>query len=206
MVFPFNRMGPQHFSSLADGGITSVRWRDEGVRLSYPVRDDSGVYRLTESLNLRRPRYCTYTALASTLLAEADRRHAAFHAWFHPSEERGLLQHEFKDLLALLQQRHREGRTWVTTMQALTAYCEAREQTRMTVESDDGVLRVSLDSRYDAGRYGDTYMTLMCPGDVKSAAVRTRSDMGSSVVSVFAGMGSRCVNVPHDALLVDLTR
>jgi len=203
-VFPFNRMGPEHLSVLGAGGVTAVRWRDPRLRLSYPVRSEGGVYRLTESLNLRRPRFCRYAELAETLLSHADRRHAAFHVWFHPSDQRELLENELVSVLRLLRDRRDSGQTWLTTMGALSAYCEAREKTEISVQQEPGTVGVTLSSQFDAERYGLTCLTLTMRGTVRSATMMTSRDSEAHAIVPFSARGATCLNVPHDTVRVQL--
>ena len=71
LVYPFNRMGHAYHDVLAEVGITAVRHRDPRIRLSYPERMPSGVYKFYESMNLRRPRHYDYLDKVKILLETA---------------------------------------------------------------------------------------------------------------------------------------
>jgi|GEM_PF-402456 len=166
LVYPYNQMGHHYDSVLAKFGITCVRHRDPLVRLSYPERLSSGVYKLYESMNLRRASHYDYIEKARMFLDESMQRHAAYHIWFHPSDPMEIFDHEFRGIVQYMAKLQREGRLWVATMEELAAYCEAREQTDLEVQWRPDELTISLRSDYDAKRYGDTKLTLRIPSDV----------------------------------------
>src|SRR5205823_7198780 len=64
LVFPFNVAGYSYLPLLANMGIVAVRHRDQNVRLSYPERTESGVYRIYESMNLRAAKQYDYAEKA----------------------------------------------------------------------------------------------------------------------------------------------
>src|SRR5205814_7334150 len=74
LVFCFNHTGYQHLDLLSRLGITAVRHRDSRVRLTYPERTASGVYRLYESMNLRLTSRYNYADKARIFIDEAIRR------------------------------------------------------------------------------------------------------------------------------------
>jgi len=84
LVCPFNKMGHTYLDLLSELSITAVRHRDRRVRLSYPERTPSGVYKLYESMNLRTPRHYDYLDKVKIFLTKAAERHAVFHLWFRP--------------------------------------------------------------------------------------------------------------------------
>jgi peptidoglycan/xylan/chitin deacetylase (PgdA/CDA1 family) len=166
LVYPYNQMGHHYDSVLAKFGITCVRHRDPLVRLSYPERLSSGVYKLYESMNLRRASHYDYIEKARMFLDESMQRHAAYHIWFHPSDPTELFEHEFYEIIQEIAARRRAGQLWVTTMANLTSYCEARERTELEVRRHANDLTITVRSDYDAKRYGDTKLTLRIPSDV----------------------------------------
>jgi hypothetical protein len=163
LVYPFNRMGHHYLDVIAEAGITSVRHRDARVRLSYPERSETGVYKLYESMNLRKGNHYEYSEKAVVFLAEAMTRHAAYHIWFHPSDPKELFENELRAVLCHVARLRRDGKATVATMQELAAYCEARHQTRLQVGREGDRLRITVLTRYDQARYGDTELTLELP-------------------------------------------
>ncbi len=160
LVYPYNQMGHHYDSVLAKFGITCVRHRDPLVRLSYPERLSSGVYKLYESMNLRRASHYDYIEKARMFLDESMQRHAAYHIWFHPSDPMEIFECEFRGIIEYIAKLRGHGSLWVATMGELAAYCEAREQTDLEVQQQRDELRISLRSDYDAKRYGVTMLTL----------------------------------------------
>jgi hypothetical protein len=158
-------MGHHYAPLLAELGITSVRHRDPVVRLSYPERLPSGMYKLYESMNLRRSRRYNYLEKVRIFLEEAVQRQAAYHLWFHPSDPTELFENEFYEIIQEIAARRRAGQLWVTTMANLASYCEARERTELEVRRHANELTITVRSDYDAKRYGDTRLTLRIPGD-----------------------------------------
>jgi peptidoglycan/xylan/chitin deacetylase (PgdA/CDA1 family) len=165
LVYPYNQMGHHYAPLLAKLGITCVRHRDPLVRLSYPERLPSGVYKLYESMNLRRAKHYDYVEKARMFLDEALERHAAYHIWFHPSDPTEIFEHEFRGIIQYMAKLQRQGKLWVTTMGDLAAYCEAREKTTLDVRRNTDGLRIVLRSNYDVKRYGKTALTLRVTSD-----------------------------------------
>lgn len=178
LVYPYNQMGHHYASVLADLGISCVRHRDPAVRLSYPERLPSGVYKLYESMNLRRARHYDYIDKAAMFIDEACARQAAYHIWFHPSDPTTLFEREFHGIIQHIERLQGEGRLWVATMGELAAYCEAREQTTLDVQREADQLRVALRSNYDEKRYGKTMLTLRITNDAMpgECLLRTHED------------------------------
>jgi hypothetical protein len=166
LVYPYNQMGNHYASILAKLGITCVRHRDPLVRLSYPERLPSGLYKLYESMNLRRAKHYDYIEKVRIFLDEAIKRHAAYHIWFHPSDAPEIFDHEFRGIIQHMAKLQRQGKLWVATMADLAAYCEARQQTVLDVQRrEPDELGVTLRSSYDAQRYGKTTLTLRVTND-----------------------------------------
>jgi hypothetical protein len=166
LVYPFNNMGHHYLDSIGALGLTAVRHRDKKVRLSYPERTSSGVYKLYESMNLRRSRRYNYIEKVRIFLDEAMKRQAAYHLWFHPSDPTELFEHEFYEIVQEIAARRRAGQLWVTSMANLTSYCEARKRTELEVRRHANDLTITVRSDYDAKRYGATKLTLRIPSDV----------------------------------------
>lgn len=166
LVYPYNHMGHHYAPLLTELGITCVRHRDPVVRLSYPERLRCGMYKLYESMNLRRPRGYSYIDKVRIFLDEAMKRQGAYHLWFHPSDPTELFENEFHEIIHEIAARRRTGQLWVTTMAKLTAYCEARLRTELEVRRHGTDLSIMLRSDYQAKRYGDTRLTLRIPSGV----------------------------------------
>lgn len=165
LVYPYNQMGHHYDSVLAKFGIICVRHRDPLVRLSYPERLSSGVYKLYESMNLRRANQYDYIEKARMFLDESMQRHAAYHIWFHPSDPIEIFDREFRGIIEYIGKLQRLGSLWVATMGELAAYCEAREQSTLEVQRDADELNITLRCNYDVERYGKTVLTLRVTSD-----------------------------------------
>jgi len=207
LVYPYNQMGHHYAPLLAKLGLTCVRHRDPVVRLSYPERLACGVYKLYESMNLRRPKRYNYIEKVRIFLDEAIERRAAYHLWFHPSDPTELFQHEFRQIVEELAARRRAGQLWVGTMADLTSYCEAREQTEFEVRRHAGALTIRLRSVYDPKRYGRTKLTLRIASDLSPSNCLLRTQDRCEPVKwkneeLHKGKreaGSFLVDVPTDA-------
>jgi peptidoglycan/xylan/chitin deacetylase (PgdA/CDA1 family) len=178
LVYPYNQMGHHYDSVLAKFGISCVRHRDPFVRLSYPERLPSGLYKLYESMNLRRATHYDYIEKARMFLDESMKRYAAYHLWFHPSDPTEVFEHEFRGIIQHMAQLRREGKLWVTTMGALAAYCEAREQSTLNVQRNGDQLNITLRSNYDVDRYGKTVLTLRVTSDTRLSECQLRTVAG----------------------------
>ena len=163
LVYPFNRMGHMYHDVLAEMSITAVRHRDRRIRLSYPERMPSGVYKFYESMNLRRPRHYDYLDKVKIFVETAVARRAAFHLWFHPSDPRSLLETELLDIVRYLDGQRREGRVWVAPMAEIASYCEARHTLTPHVQRTDGEMVVRWRGSFASERYGHTDLTLVFP-------------------------------------------
>jgi peptidoglycan/xylan/chitin deacetylase (PgdA/CDA1 family) len=200
LVYPFNNMGHHYFPTLAKLGITSVRHRDR-ARLSYPVRSESGVYKLYESMNLRSSNSYDYIDKARIFLDEAMKRRASYHLWFHPSDPTEIFQREFYGITKLMSDLQKQGVFWVATMAELAAYCEARDATTLTVDTYQDSVKISSSSRFDSARYGATQLTL----HVRESRVPRKCEViGPDNTHAIphhqasSGQIGFFVNVPHD--------
>jgi peptidoglycan/xylan/chitin deacetylase (PgdA/CDA1 family) len=183
LVYPFNNMGHHYLDLIGGLGLTAVRHRDPRVRLSYPVATHSGVYKLYESMNLRRAKYYHYTEKAALLLEEAIRRQAAYHIWFHPSDPTEIFEKEFYEIIRLMAELCAQGTLWVVTMGDLAAYCEARERTTLEVQRAAKDITVRFTNKYDAARYGSTLLTLKIESEFTPKQVTLRADGKSQKLS-----------------------
>jgi peptidoglycan/xylan/chitin deacetylase (PgdA/CDA1 family) len=205
-VFPHNHMDYEHASDMVAAGLTAIRHRDKNVRLSYPERMPSGMYRLYESMNLRASRHYDYVEKARIFIQKAVQRQALYSIWFHPSDPAGLFENQFYEILRHIDERRSAGELWVTTMGDLAAYCEARECLQTGVERGDDFLLVSIKSSLDTARYGTPELTLniTLPGLPKTAwqqfsnGTRTPLHFGP----LLKGTQGVAVNVPADVRLI----
>ena len=163
LVYPFNNMGHSYMRLLSELGITSVRYRDKRVRLSYPERTSDGVYKIFESMNTRTARHYDYLVKAKIFIEEAMKRNAAYHLWFHPSDPICVLRNEFRRIVEYIARKRNEGQVWVTTMNDLAAYCEARETINLKVKCNGKESTVILESKLDKQRFGEPEVTLVIP-------------------------------------------
>jgi hypothetical protein len=148
---------------LSELSIIAVRKRDQRVRLSYPERTSSGVYKLYESMILRTAKHYDYLDRAKIFLATAAKRHAVFHLWFHPSESASIFENEFRRILRYIDNRRKAGVVWVATMAEIAAYCEARERLQPVVERHEHEIRVAWRGSFQSERYGYTELSLIFP-------------------------------------------
>jgi peptidoglycan/xylan/chitin deacetylase (PgdA/CDA1 family) len=209
LIFPRHQAEYAYLPLLADAGVTVVRHRDKKVRLSYPERTSSGVYRIYESMNLRIARHYDYLDKVKLFISKAMERHAAYSLWFHPSDPSEWFDPQLRAILQYMAAERRRGGLWITTMQALAAYCEAREQLQLSVERHENSLNIAINSLFDASRYGATAITLLIPvpfepksawlgltkGERAPAAVRWARD----------GSARAMINVPTTAEELHLT-
>ena len=120
IVFPFNHMGDKYFSILYQMGIIAVRYRDTKYRLIQPEKTAEGLYKIFESMNLRRPKHYQYKTKAELFIQEAIKSRGAYHLWFHPSEPRSLFEKELKNILEIIKTYSLKGSIWNTTMKELS--------------------------------------------------------------------------------------
>jgi peptidoglycan/xylan/chitin deacetylase (PgdA/CDA1 family) len=163
LVYPFNNMGHAYHDLLYEHGIIAVRHRDTRIRLSYPERSPTGVYKIYESMNLRSTDHYHYRDKAEMFITHALEQGAAYHLWFHPSDLRSVFQNEFVAILEIIQQLREAGSVWTATMGDLAAHCEARERTAVQSRSDKGTRTLEIQSALDTGKYGIPELTLTMP-------------------------------------------
>jgi peptidoglycan/xylan/chitin deacetylase (PgdA/CDA1 family) len=160
LVFCFNHMGYQHSDLLFELGIVAVRHRDLRFRLAYPERTPSGLYKLYESMNLRLSDKYAYVDKGRVFIDEAIKCGTAYHLWFHPSDDRRILQDAFAPLVQYLAAKQQRNEIWVTTMSDLASYREAREQMRIERQSDGRCDTLTIRCSLDKERFGDPEVTL----------------------------------------------
>lgn len=163
LVYPFNNMGHAYHDLLYQCGIIAVRHRDTRIRLSYPERSPTGVYKIYESMNLRSTDHYHYRDKAEMFITHALEQGTAYHLWFHPSDPRSVFQNEFAAILEIIQQLREAGSVWTATMGNLAAYCEARERTTVQSRNENGIRTLEIQSALDTGKYGIPDLTLTMP-------------------------------------------
>jgi hypothetical protein len=210
LVFPHNVMGYAHLPLLAELGITAVRHRDAGVRLSYPERTGPGVYKLYESMHVRAPKHYGFFDKAQMLIQKAVDRCAAYCLWFHPSDPIELFEEQFRHLLQYLNKMQKAGLLWIATMADLTAYCEARRQLHLETIRDGHGMHVALTSDFDATRYGSTELTLVLPRSAPPVSAWQKSLNGAETpvateIRQIDGSKHLIVNVPMTTRSLHLT-
>jgi peptidoglycan/xylan/chitin deacetylase (PgdA/CDA1 family) len=163
LVFPHNISEYSYLPLLADAGITAVRHRDEHVRLSYPERTPSGVYKIFESMNLRASKHYDYVDKAKIFIEKAMERRAAYALWFHPSDPIDVFENQFRGILKLMNSEREAGRLWTVPMGELVAYCEARERLALNLHRSENITTVSLQSSLNTSMYGTPEVSLLIP-------------------------------------------
>jgi peptidoglycan/xylan/chitin deacetylase (PgdA/CDA1 family) len=173
LVFPRNRAEYSYLPLLAQAGIRAVRHRDRegGIRLSHPERTAAGVYKIYESMNLRRARHYDYLQKAKVFIQQAMKRHAAYSLWFHPSDPIEVFDTELRGILRYIDSERRDGRLWVTTMEDVAAYYEAREQFQLRTERLENVLTLCFQTSLDTSRYGTPEVSLLIPAPSEPKSV-----------------------------------
>jgi hypothetical protein len=172
-------MGHAYLDLLSELAITSVRHRDHRVTLSYPERTASGVYKLYESMHLRRPTRYALLDKVKLFVAKAVERRAVFHLWFHPSDPASLFETELAETLAYLDRQRHHELVWIATMSDIASYCEARERLRPQVERNGAEMTVVWQGSFPGRRYGDTALSLMFAGVPAPRALILTDDDGS---------------------------
>jgi len=165
LVFPFNKMGYSYLELLSKLGIIAVRSRDKKIRLSYPERTESGVYKIYESMNLRSPRFYDYLDKAKIFIEEAVRRQAVYHIWFHPSDPSQVFENEFRRILEHIHREREKGLLWVATMGDITSYCEARDKIKLQVYRKGNEIKIKMDSSLNYEKYGYPEISLVLPAN-----------------------------------------
>jgi peptidoglycan/xylan/chitin deacetylase (PgdA/CDA1 family) len=201
LVYPYNKMGHHYSDLLADYKINAVRHRDQRIRLSYPKRDMNGVYHLTESMNLRVQKYYNYAEKAKIFIDEAKKRHAVYHIWFHPSDPLEVFETVFSNILAHVSQEVQRNTVWAATMSEISAYCEAREKTFLSVSHTESEATIGFKRSFNLARYGSPTLTVAFPKGVRPVACLLEKDDGvteapTHTVSRGNGTTRTLINVP----------
>lgn len=208
LVFPFNHQRP-YFDVLTGLGITAVRWRDPNVKLSYPERTPSGIYKIYESMSLRVPKRYDLVDKCRIMLNKAAERRAAYHFWFHPSDHRALFENEFRSILECIADARQNGIVWAATMREIAAYCEARDSVNLRVEREANRITVRIDSSAYADNYGPSELTLVLADTNEPRLARALVESGDGLlerpVVVTPGRGRKLVvTVPDSAKVLEL--
>jgi hypothetical protein len=174
LVYPFNNMGHSYHELLHDFGIIAVRHRDDRIRLSYPERSSSGVYKIYESMNLRSATYYEYRHKAELFIDAAIEAGSAYHLWFHPSDPRAVFETEFRDILQLIHEHREAGNIWTATMGELASYCEAREHLNLISKTEKNTRVIEINSSLNTDKYGTPEISLILPEHVMPRCVRQR--------------------------------
>lgn len=209
LVYPYNNMGHAYHGLLHQYGIIAVRHRDDKVRLSYPERSPTGVYKIYESMNLRSANYYHYRDKAELFIAQAIERGASYHLWFHPSDPAEVFRNEFSEILGIIQREREAGNLWTATMGDLAAYCEARERITLQSKTEDNTTTIEMRSTLDTQKYGTPEVTLV----VRSHATpkRVQRKIGDTVETLSAASvrlennGTLVLNVPAVNQTLDLS-
>lgn len=181
LVFPFNRMGDSFYDILSDY-IICVRHRDKNIRLSYPQKDRSGVYRIYESMNLRSPSYYRYADKARIFIEEAIHGNSSYHLWFHPSDSREVFENELKTILEYICEERDCGKVWVPTMGDLAAYCEARDKMNLIVKRDKEYMVIRFECSLDQARYGNSELSYIIPAETEPRYIFIEDDSGTHTI------------------------
>src|SRR5215467_10814629 len=180
LVYPFNQMGHAYHEILAELSITAVRHRDQAIRLSYPERMPSGVYKLYESMNLRRPKHYDYVEKVKLFIAKAVARSAAFHLWFHPSDPAPLFERELREIVQYIDGQRKEGLVWIAPMTEIASYCEARQRLRPEVQRMNGEMTIIWRGSFPSERYGHTELSLVLPPVPSPRAITLTNEDGAA--------------------------
>jgi peptidoglycan/xylan/chitin deacetylase (PgdA/CDA1 family) len=165
LVFPRNLAEYAHLPVLAGAGVVVVRHREtrDNVRLSYPERTGSGVYKIYESMNLRIAKHYDYLQKVKIFVEKAIARHAVYSLWFHPSDPTEWFDPQLREIIQYLDLERRKGRLWIATMQELAAYCEAREHLQVAAHWNENLLSLTIRNAIDVSRYGNPEISLIMP-------------------------------------------
>jgi peptidoglycan/xylan/chitin deacetylase (PgdA/CDA1 family) len=202
LVFPFNHNG-EDLDVLSSMGITSVRWRDSNIVLSYPERSRSGTYRIYESMSLRAPQHYDLVDKCEIVLRRAVELGAAYHFWFHPSDPAALFENEFREVLAHVAAQRDRGLVWAATMADITAYCESRAALEFAVTRAADAVTVTMKNRADISKYGSADLTLMVsdcerPRMICAVGPRGERTLDSSAAVCDVARKRVLITVPHD--------
>jgi len=164
----------------------------------------SGVYKLYESMNLRRAKHYDYVEKVKIFMAKAASRSAAFHLWFHPSDPASLFERELCEILQYIDRQRREGLVWVAPMAEIASYCEARQRLRPEVQRMNGEMTIVWRGSFPSERYGHTELSLVFPPLPSPRAITLRNENGSAnrelgSSSVKTGEGRLLINMPTTA-------
>ncbi len=211
LVFPHNISEYSYLPLLADAGITAVRHRDENIRLSYPERTQSGVYKIYESMNLRAAKHYDYVDKARIFIQKAMERRAAYALWFHPSDPIDIFDNQLRGILQYIDSERRTGRLWVAPMAELAAYCEAREHLELSLHREGNTAAtVSVKTSLNVPKFGSPDLSLLVPvlSHPKSASLELLDGQRKPLVWRFEDSEQSqrlLVDVPTNAKTLEFT-
>jgi peptidoglycan/xylan/chitin deacetylase (PgdA/CDA1 family) len=211
LVFPRNRDEYSHLPLLAEAGVIVVRHRERQarIRLSYPERTASGVYKIYESMNLRTSTRYDYLQKAKIFMQRAMEHRAVYSLWFHPSDPAHWFDPQLHDILRYMDAERQSGRLWVATMRDIAAYCEGREHLQITADRTDNTLRLFLRNTMDVSRYGAPELSIVIPVASMPRTTTLFLDRGVRTEPAVRALPGRppqlVLNVPTNATRVELT-
>lgn len=167
LVFPFNIINYDYLDLFHREGIVAVRHRDKMVRLSYPERTNSGVYKIYESMNLRIPEHYDYLSKAIIFIEKAIERKASYHIWFHPSDPIEYFKYPLQAILNFLSKERNKNNIWITTMYDLASYCEIRRNLALLVNKKGNRIVVNIEKKYDQQKYFTPEMTYLVKSNTR---------------------------------------
>jgi len=158
-------------------------------------------------MNLRIAKYYDYPEKARMFIEEAKRRHAVYHIWFHPSDPLEVFESVFSRILAYVLQERKRNAVWVATMSEISAYCEARERTSLSVRHDGSETTIAFKRSFDPARYGSPTLTIAFPEGVRPVVCLLEREDGiveAPIRTVNTGNGCTriLINVPSTARAV----
>lgn len=179
LVFPYNKMGYENLETISTFGIKAVRHRDKKVRLSYPERTGCGVYKIYESMNTRSATHYDYAEKAKIFIEAAKKRNAVYHLWFHPSDDLRVFEKELQEILRHVGSEREKGLIWVTTMDKLVSYVEARKKVALKVERNDRSMNIVFERHRGDGDCDNAPITLKIPirGHASRVYVKENGEM-----------------------------
>jgi hypothetical protein len=139
---------------------------------------------------------------------KAIERHAAYALWFHPSDPTEWFDPQLRAILGYLDGERRRGRLWVTTMEEMAAYCDARERVQLRAERDAHATTLEIECPMNTSSQ-NTELTLLIPiaarPNAASVGLRNGDRVSAPVRFVADGSAHAIVNVPATAVRLQLT-
>ena len=207
LVFPHNLTNYSYLDIFSELGIVAIRHRDKNIRVSYPERTNHGVYKIYETMHLRSPDKYHFLDAFIIYLEEAILRHAVHHLWFHTSDPIEIFKNELFKVLEYISKVEYRNDLWITTMEDLACYCEARESLILKTNILPNEIQVSLESSLNHKRYGIPDISLVffkitLPNNIlvniNNEIVELKKD------NYFKKRNDLVVNVPSNTTSLDL--